>query len=207
MQEITVIFWIVILIVSIVIHEVSHGYVANMLGDPTAKYAGRLTLNPLRHLEVMGSFVVPLLTYMAGGLIFGWAKPVPYNPYNLKYQKWGPAFVAMAGPFSNFITALFFGLLVQLAVAGTFLLSPALVEIMITIVFVNVTLMIFNLVPIAPLDGSKILFAVLPDSMRATADFIERYGFILLIIFVFFFFSALSPVIRGVVSIFTGLNF
>lgn len=207
MQEITAVFWIAILIISVVIHEVSHGYAANLLGDPTAKYAGRLTLNPIRHLEILGSFIVPLLTFMAGGLIFGWAKPVPYNPYNLKYQKWGPAIVAVAGPFSNFIVALFFGLIVRLAIGGAFILSPALVEIMITIIFVNVVLMIFNLIPIPPLDGSKILFSILPLSMSHVADFLERYGFIFLIIFVFFFFGALSPVIKGVVSVFTGLGF
>src|SRR3989344_8193335 len=97
-MTIDVIFPIIILLLSVVFHEVSHGFVAYFLGDPTAKLAGRLTLNPLKHLDPIGSVLVPLLTYSAGGFIFGWAKPVPYNPYNLKAGRWGPALVGVAGP-------------------------------------------------------------------------------------------------------------
>ena len=113
MQGIDLIFSIAVLIMSIVIHEVSHGYAAYALGDPTAKYADRLTLNPFKHLDMTGSVIVPFITYMMGGFIFGWAKPVPYNPYNLKNQKWGPAIVGVAGPLSNFVTAAFFGTIIR----------------------------------------------------------------------------------------------
>lgn len=208
MQEINIlsaVFGLAILIISVVVHETAHGYSANALGDPTAKYAGRLTLNPLRHLELMGSVIIPLATYFLGGFVFGWAKPVPYNPYNLKNQKWGPAIVAGAGPLSNFVIAIFFGVLSRLVVAGILVVSPALVSVMVLIVFINVTLAIFNLVPIPPLDGSKILFAVLPYSLRRVADFLERYGFFVLIIFIFFFFQGLAPIILKIASFFTGL--
>jgi Zn-dependent protease len=107
------IFSIIILIFSVVVHEVSHGFTAYKLGDNTAKYQGRLTLNPLKHLEWFGSFILPIITYVSGGFILGWAKPVPYNPYNLSNQKWGEALVALAGPLSNIFIAIIFGILVR----------------------------------------------------------------------------------------------
>src|SRR3989338_330219 len=109
------IFVIAILVMSVVIHEVSHGYAALALGDPTAKYQGRLTLNPISHLDPVGSFLVPLLGYFAGDFIIGWAKPVPFNPYNLRNQKWGEAIVAIAGPLSNIFLATIFGLIIRFA--------------------------------------------------------------------------------------------
>ena len=159
MQGIDFVFSVAVLIFSVVIHEVSHGYAANALGDSTAKHAGRLTLNPLPHLDLFGSLVLPLITYWAGGFIFGWAKPVPYNPYNLSNQRWGPAIVAAAGPAANLLIALIFGLLIRIApVIG----APAgFMSIATTIVFINILLAVFNFVPIPPLDGSKILFSVL----------------------------------------------
>ena len=93
---------------SVVIHEVAHGYTAELLGDPTARLQGRLTLNPIKHLDMVGSIIVPIITYISGGVIFGWAKPVPFNPYNLKNRKWGEGLVALAGPLSNLCIALFF---------------------------------------------------------------------------------------------------
>src|SRR4051812_20331887 len=100
-MSLEVVFQIAVLIMSVVIHEVSHGYAASLLGDPTARLEGRLTLNPLKHLEIFGSVIVPLISYYAGGFIFGWAKPVPYNPHNLRPGRWSEAIVALAGPFSN----------------------------------------------------------------------------------------------------------
>src|SRR3989338_6814886 len=107
------IIFIIILILSVIIHEVSHGYVANMLGDPTAKLAGRLTLNPISHLDPVGSFLVPVLMYVSTGFMFGWAKPVPYNPYNLRNQRWGTALVGVAGVAANFLLAIVFGLTIR----------------------------------------------------------------------------------------------
>ena len=185
-----IIFQIVILIFSVVIHEVSHGYAALALGDKTAQYSGRLTLNPVKHLDFFGSFLLPLLTYFLGGFIIGWAKPVPYNPYNLKNQKWGPAMVGAAGPFANIALALIFGLLVRflpLFSGGTSALFIVnFITIAGTITFLNLLLALFNLLPIPPLDGSKLLFAFLSYRMRGVELFLEQYGFFLLLLFIFF---------------------
>ena len=118
-MQIDFIFSIIVLIFSVVIHEVSHGYAAYYLGDNTAKFQGRLTLNPLKHLDLFGSLFVPLMTYFAGGFLIGWAKPVPFNPYNLRDQKWGEAMVAVAGPLSNIFIAVFFGLFIRVGVMSS----------------------------------------------------------------------------------------
>src|SRR3989344_2917234 len=145
-------FFLIVLIFSVVIHEVSHGYVADKMGDPTARLAGRLTLNPISHLDPIGSFLVPLLSYTFGGFVFGWAKPVPYNPFALKNPKVAAGKIAAAGPLSNFTLALVFGLLIRLAGTpfGTVLLPVA--SFFVIIVTVNIMLGVFNLVPIPPLD-------------------------------------------------------
>ncbi len=206
MQEIDLIFSVAILIMSVVIHEVSHGYVANALGDPTAKYAGRLTLNPLKHLDFFGSFLVPMITFLIGGFIFGWAKPVPYNPYNLKNQKWGPAAVGAAGPASNFLVAIVFGLLIRYG--PVFAAIPAsFIQIAALIVFINIILGVLNLIPIPPLDGSKVLFAFLSNKWRQIQEFLERYGFFILLIFIFFFFSSILPIVFGLFKLITGMGF
>ncbi|MBU1179107.1 site-2 protease family protein [Patescibacteria group bacterium] len=206
MTGVDFIFAIAILIMSVVIHEVSHGYAAYLLGDSTAKYAGRLTLNPLNHLDFVGSFLVPMFTYLMGGFILGWAKPVPYNPYNLKNQKWGPAIVGIAGPASNFFVALVFGMFLRFS--GYLLFLPnSFFDIASLVVFINLILAIFNLVPIPPLDGSKILFAVLPYSWREVQNFLERYGFFLLLFFIFFFWRLLLPIMLFLFRIITNINF
>jgi Zn-dependent protease len=197
------IFIIFILIMSVVVHEVSHGYAALALGDPTAKYQGRLTLNPISHLDPIGSFLVPLLGYFAGGFIIGWAKPVPFNPYNLRNQKWGEAIVAIAGPLSNIALALIFGLIIRF-VAGSTIMNQSFLSLAGYVVLINLTLAIFNLVPIPPLDGSKILFAFLPYKWQSIRTSLERYGFILVLIFVFFFWSVLSPIVMYLFSLFIG---
>ena len=206
MAGVDFIFAIAVLIMSIVIHEVSHGYSAYLLGDPTAKYEGRLTLNPIKHLDLFGSFLIPMLTYMAGGFIFGWAKPVPYNPYNLKDQKWGPAIVGIAGPASNFLVALFFGLIIRF---GTVLeiLPMAFFEIASLVVFINLLLMFFNLIPIPPLDGSKVLFAVLPYKWQDVQHTLERYGFLILLFFIIFLWQLVLPIILFLFKVITGISF
>ncbi|MBI2038759.1 MAG: site-2 protease family protein [Candidatus Niyogibacteria bacterium] len=203
MQGIDFLFSIAVLVFSVVIHEVSHGYAANALGDPTAKYAGRLTLNPLPHLDAFGSLLLPLITYWAGGFIFGWAKPVPYNPYNLSNQKWGPAAVAAAGPAANLLVALIFGIFVRIATAVE--LPSEFASIATTIVFINILLAVFNFVPIPPLDGSKVLFSALPSRYGYVQSFLEQWGFVLLLLFIFFFFQVLFPVISLLFRLFTGL--
>jgi len=185
---------------SVVIHEVSHGYAANMLGDKTAEYEGRLTLNPVKHLDFFGSFIVPLLSYTLGGFIIGWAKPVPFNPYNLRNKKWGEAIVAGAGPLSNILIALIFGFAIRLLP-----LSESFLLIFQAIVFINILLAIFNLVPIPPLDGSKILFSFLPFDSRARA-LLERSGLILVLIFIFFLWRLIFPVVVYLFNLITGLS-
>ena len=170
---------------------------AERLGDPTAKYAGRLTLNPLKHIDPIGSILLPLLL-IPTGFLFAYAKPVPYNPYNLKDQKWGPVKVALAGPISNFILAFLFGLTVQ------FLPMGSMTEFLYIIVYANVILGVFNLVPIPPLDGSKVLFAVLPENAVQIKHILEQYGFLILIVFIFTFSSVLTPIIQFFVNVFTG---
>ena len=199
------IFSILILIFSVIIHEVSHGYAAYMLGDNTARYQGRLTLNPLKHLEWFGSFIVPVFSYLMGGFIIGWAKPVPFNPYNLRNQRWGELIVAGAGPLSNICLALFFGLLVRFGVLASFGEAPVVIAV--TIVFVNLVLATFNLIPIPPLDGSKILFSVLPYRMQYIRDFFEKNSIFILIFFVFFLWQFILPVVAWEFRLVTGLTF
>ena len=197
----SLLFFLVV-IPSAIIHEYSHGWMADRLGDPTARYAGRLTLDPRVHVDKWGTFLLPALLYfMTGGsFLFAYAKPVPYNPYNLKNQKWGPSLVAIAGPASNFILAAIFGLIIQLVD-----FSGNLAMMLSVIVYANVLLAVFNLVPIPPLDGSKILYAILPDSMWKVKQMLEQYGFFILLIFIFFFFHLISPIIQFLYLLFVGL--
>jgi Zn-dependent protease len=199
------VFAIAVLIMSVVIHEVSHGYSAYFLGDPTAKYAGRLTLNPLRHLDFLGSLIVPMMTFLLGGFIIGWAKPVPYNPYNLRNQKWGPAVVGIAGPLSNLFVAAVFGLFLRFG--QTLLLPDSFFQIAALIVFINLILAFFNLIPIPPLDGSKLLFSLLPYRWQHIQYFLERYGFFLLILFIMFFWRLFLPIVLILFKSLTGIAF
>ena len=205
MDPIILIIQLAILLMSVVIHEVSHGLMANHLGDPTAKYAGRLTLNPIKHLDLWGSFIIPLSLLIIGSpILFGYAKPVPYNPYNLKNKKWGPAIVATAGPGSNLIIALIFGLSLRFMAFGNSVYMQNLVQIFAYIVLLNLLLAVFNLVPIPPLDGSKILFALLPYKYQQLSFQMERYGLILVLFFIFFLFRYISPVIFWLFKIIVG---
>lgn len=198
------IFQIAILIMSIVIHEVSHGYAARALGDHTAEYEGRLTLNPLKHLDPVGSFLVPLMSYAFGGFIFGWAKPVPYNPYNLRPSRWSEALVAIAGPVSNLSVALFFSLLLRVGVGSW--AGEAFVGVTVLVIFINIFLAVFNLVPIPPLDGSKVLFTLFPERFGDIRAFFERYGLFLLLIFIFSIGHLITPVAIGVFRLMTGFS-
>jgi len=194
-------FFFLIIIPSAILHEYMHGWVADQLGDPTARYAGRLTLDPRAHVDKWGTIFLPLLLFFitGGQFLFAYAKPVPYNPYNLKNQKWGPALVASAGPLSNFFLAFLFGLFIQ------FLPLPeAMAELFFVIVYANVLLGVFNLVPIPPLDGSKLLYAVLPDSMWKIKQILEQYGLFILLFFIFFAFQIISPIILFLTQLFTG---
>lgn len=203
-MQIDFIFSIIILIFSVVIHEVSHGYAAYLQGDNTARFQGRLTLNPFKHLEWFGSFILPVMSYFLGGFIIGWAKPVPFNPYNLRNQRWGEAIVAVAGPLSNICIALFFGLLIRFGVLAQF--GPAFVYIASTIVFINLILATFNLIPVPPLDGSKILFSILLYSMHDFRNTMERNGLFILIFFIFFLWQFVLPLVVWEFQLITGLS-
>ena len=208
-MQVDFVFQIAILVMSVVIHEVSHGYAASILGDETARYQGRLTLNPIKHLDFIGSFLVPSISYFLGGFIFGWAKPVPYNPYNLRPGRWSEATVAAAGPASNIILALIFGMLLRIGMAsdGATWANPAFTQITAVIVFVNILLAIFNLMPIPPLDGSKLLLAFFPDKSFQIREFFERYGLILILFFIFFLWQFIFPVIIWLFRLITGIAF
>jgi Zn-dependent protease len=203
LMELNFIFAIIVLIMSVVIHEVSHGAVAEKFGDPTARLEGRITLNPLRHIDPIGSVIVPLLTFFAGGIIFGWARPVPVNPYNMSNRRLGELAVAFAGPASNLILALVFGLAIRYGM--DYGLSKGFIELSILVVFVNLTLAVFNLIPIPPLDGSKILFSLLPPHLEYIRNFIERFSLILVLVLLVFLWQFITPLIPFLFKLITGL--
>ena len=205
-------FYFIVLIVSIIVHEVAHGYAANALGDPTARLAGRLTLNPIPHIDVLGSIIVPILGVLSPGhFLFGWAKPVPYNPYNLKNQRWGEFLVAGAGVATNLFLAVVFGL------ATRFLLADGMdtqAQATAIIALVNLFLGLFNLIPLPPLDGYTVLRGLLPHryamSFREFEMRIAQGGIITLIAFLFLFSYVFSAPFGAFVSylfyILTGQN-
>ncbi|MFZ1626369.1 MAG: site-2 protease family protein [Candidatus Moraniibacteriota bacterium] len=228
-------FYFLTLLYSVIIHEVSHGVVALWLGDITAKYTGRITLNPISHIDPIGSILIPILL-IPTGFAFGYAKPVPYNPHNLRDQKWGPLQVALAGPATNFISAFaaaLFATLVPLASpdkleiyrsfsrviggGGGFLdrfgdlasvmvgsLPSIFFGLLLFVVFWNVVLGCFNLLPIPPLDGSKILFTFFPVSEQTQRQ-LEQYGFFVLLFIIFLFPAPISAFISFFLNLFFGL--
>lgn len=206
MQVTESIFYVAVLIMSVVVHEVAHGYAASRLGDQTAVMAGRLTLNPLKHLDFIGSFLLPLLLIISkAGFVFGWARPVPYNPNNLRDKKWGTVIVASAGIIANAGMVIIFSLMLRLLpLVG--ITSTALTGILAIIVLVNIVLMIFNLIPIPPLDGSKILFAFLPPSARRIEYYMEQYSLVVLLFFVIFLWRYIAPYIYILFHAVTGLS-
>ncbi|MEK7643924.1 MAG: site-2 protease family protein [Patescibacteria group bacterium] len=200
MDFLPLLFYFIIIIPSAIMHEFAHGWMADRLGDPTARYAGRLTLDPRVHIDKIGTLFLPLaLFFMTGGsFMFAYAKPVPYNPYNLRDQRLGSMWVAIAGPVANFLLALVFALFIR------FMPGNAISPFLSIIVYANIVLGVFNLVPIPPLDGSKILYAVLPPSLDNVRATLERYGFVFLLVFIFFFSNWISPIVQAIYRLFTG---
>lgn len=203
---------IVALIMSIVLHEMAHGYAANYLGDPTARLQGRLSPNPLVHIDPLGSVILPALLFLSNaGFLFGWAKPVPYNPYNLTDQRYGEAKVAAAGPAMNIAIAIIFAVLLRLS--EPLALNEAFQSLTAYIIFINILLAFFNMLPIPPLDGSKILSALLP--FKAAMKYqeymrmVERYGIFVLLVVLFLLINIIWPYLFAAVitvaSLFTGL--
>jgi Zn-dependent protease len=179
---------IVVLVASVIAHELSHGVVAARLGDPTARLAGRLTLNPLKHLDPFGSVLLPLALVLStnGSFVFGWAKPVPYDPRFLRGGNWGPAIVGAAGPCANLAIAAAFGTVLRWG-ATEGILEHRLLSLLAVVVMVNLVLAVFNLIPIPPLDGSKLLYAALPRHYAPAFARFEAYGFVVVMGLVYFF--------------------
>ena len=193
-NPITALAWVVAIVLAISFHEFAHAYAAYRLGDNTARDLGRLTINPLKHLDIAGT----ILLLIAG---FGWGKPVPFNPYNLKNQKWGPAIVSVAGPLANIILAAIFLVVLKIIVVYTLIpFENGLVQLLNSLIIVNIILAVFNLLPIPPLDGSKILYAFLPEKAMGSVVAIERYGPFILIFLVIFAGSLFGAFFNLVVS-------
>lgn len=206
------VFGVVILIVSVILHEVAHGYMANYLGDPTARLAGRLTLNPVSHIDPLGTVILPaILVFTHSPILIGYAKPVPYNPYNLP-GKWDEALVAGAGPATNIFLALVFGLSIRFFGGA---LDPALLQAFAMIAYINMLLALFNLIPIPPLDGSKVLSSLLPGELgrgyEAFRAGFERLGvlsgtLLLLAIFYFLLAPVFGVLLQSLFALLTGVS-
>lgn len=171
------IIWVLAVVYGITVHEFSHVLAAHLLGDDTGKRLGRLTLNPLAHVDLFGF----LLLMFVG---FGWGKPAPYNPYNLKNRKWGEVLISLAGPASNLVSIVIFGLAANM-LSELFLPGNLLIEFLVLLVLINIVLFVFNLIPIPPLDGSKLLYALLPDRLNSFKVRLAQNGpWVLLILLV-----------------------
>jgi Zn-dependent protease len=205
------IFYVAILIMSVVVHEVAHGYVAYRLGDETARLQGRLTLNPLSHLDIFGSVLLPLFLVIShAGFVVGWAKPVPYNPNNLRGKN-ATVFVAIAGIVANIMLAVIFGIFIRIVSTlgisfGDMQIMTAFYKIASSIVFVNIILAFFNLIPIPPLDGSKVLFGLLPPRYMNISAFLEQWGMFILLFFIIFIWQYFSPVVVTIFTLLTGIH-
>jgi Zn-dependent protease len=175
-----IILWLVPLIFAITVHETAHGWVAYRCGDPTAKLLGRLTLNPIKHIDPLGTLVVPGLLLWLGGFVFGWAKPVPVTWRNLRNPRRDMALVAAAGPFANFVMAFFWVAILKIAVNAHSAPFAYMAQIGVSI---NLVLMLLNLLPIPPLDGSRILASLLSPVMAYRLNQLEIYGFLILVLF------------------------
>jgi len=191
-------FLYIIIILSAVFHEFFHGWMANYLGDPTAKEAGRLSLNPLRHIDLMGTVIIPLFLMFTTGSFIGWAKPVPYNPYNLRDKKWGSTKVAFAGPGANFLLAVIFALCLRFLSPYDLFFVP-----LSWIVYINITLALFNLIPIPPLDGSKLIMDLFPNRFQKFYQIALFGPFLAILIAVII----LPPIAKIIYFIFTGEAF
>ena len=203
MEISVVIILIIILLFSVIFHEMAHGWMAYFLGDPTAKNAGRLTLNPAKHIDPIGTVFLPLMfliVTLGRGPIFAWAKPVPINPFNFSNKRYDPAKVAVAGPLANILLAIIFGLILRFF--HPFLPQPT-ISVFLYIVQINFLLAIFNLLPIPPLDGSHILFAFFPIDPK-TKFLLLQYGIFILIFVLLFFGKAIFGLVNFLTQILVG---
>ncbi len=199
-------FLYVIIVLSAVFHEYAHALTAYRLGDTTAKDQGRLTLNPLVHIDLFGTVIIPLLLLFTSGIFIGWAKPVPYNPYNLRDQRYGSLKVGAAGPLANLIIALVMGLVVRflpLVSFGGGFISPTFLGFLGLVVYINIFLALFNLIPFPPLDGSKIFADLFPRQ----SQYLSRLGFFGIFFALLFAFWFLPPIANFIFWVITGKGF
>jgi len=188
-MELTIIqiitIWAIPLLFAITLHEVAHGWVASWFGDPTAKFLGRLSVNPIKHVDPIGTILVPILMLLYSNFIFGWAKPVPVDPRNLRNPRRDMALVALAGPLSNLLMAFFWGLIAKMGMlsmdAGNTWLGIPLSQMGMAGIMINVVLAVLNIIPVPPLDGGKIFASLLPPRMAYQLSVIEPYSFFILI--------------------------
>ena len=181
-----VITTLLVILVSMTIHEAMHAFMGYFLGDQTAKAEGRLSLNPIRHIDPFLTILLPLVLLMLGAPVFGGAKPVPFNPHKVRFGEWGVALVAIVGPLTNLVLAFtFFGIGVILGFVDKFGFSPSLIGVMLqTFVFVNLGFFAFNMIPIPPLDGSRVFYALAPDFVRGFMRQVEQYGLVIIMVLV-----------------------
>lgn len=199
------IFYFLILIASIIVHEVAHGLAAEREGDPTARLLGRITLNPLKHIDWLGSVILPLALILTNaGFVVGWAKPVPYDPNNLRNGRTSEAKVSVAGILVNLLIAVVFGLLIRLMIFTGYVSVPV-IDIASIIVLINIVLALFNSIPIAPLDGFRFLSSVLPLRAMPTMRLLEQYSLPLLILFIIFGWKFVVPFAFTIFSLLSGI--
>ncbi len=201
----------IILIFSIIFHEIAHGMVAYALGDSTAKDNGRLSLNPVRHIDPFGSILLPgillFTNFLSGvnGFVIGWAKPVPINPLNFRDKKYGNAKVALSGPAANLLIALIFGIALRIFLFNFQTIPKGTAMVFAYIVQINIALAIFNLIPLPPLDGSHILFTFLPKVSDQLKIFLIRYGMLILLVIIIFFGDYISRLSGYVFKLIVGI--
>jgi Zn-dependent protease len=206
-----IVIWFVVFLLSLTVHECAHAWAAEKSGDPTGRYLGRITLNPIPHIDIFGTVIFPLVAITSGGMMFGWAKPVPFNPVNLRDRRWGEIAIALAGPFSNLMLVVIFMILFKVFLASGVISfdtfggpeSPLFMMLRIGIML-NIVLAVFNLIPIPPLDGHHVLRNLLPDSLaEAYANIPDWVGFIVLFLLIMVGFTSalIQPIIRFVFTL------
>jgi Zn-dependent protease len=190
---------LVVILFSMTLHELMHGFVAYWLGDDTAKQQGRLSLNPIKHIDPFMTILLPIILAVSGLPIFGGAKPVPFNPLNVKWGEWGAALVALAGPFTNFLIAFIsFGVWVLVGIPTHGIVG----QIFTVMIYVNLGFFVFNMIPIPPLDGSRVLYALAPEFIKRAMEMIERYGIIVVFAIILIAGSGLGMFMSTIISFF-----